>query len=133
VVLGNIAMNLVLMRFLEFRSFPLAASITQFLNFAILFLLLRRRTGGLAGRRILSVTLRTLVAAFLSGGIAWLAARAFEHVFSHQGVLRQFAEVAVAGSVGVAAYYLLALALRLTEVRQAFHDLLAPLRHGEPR
>ena len=127
VVASNIAINLVLMRIIGFRSFPLAASVTQFANFAILFLILRRRTGGLEGRYLAGITLRTLAAGLLAGAIAFGCARGIEHFLPTRRILHQAAQVFIAGGAGVLAYYGLALLFRITEVKQAARDFLGPL------
>lgn len=127
VVLSNIAINLVLMRFIGFRSFPLAASVTQFANVTALFLILRRRVGGLEGRYVLSLTLRALLAALLCGGLAYAVSRAWERFVHLPGVAGQAGEVLLAGAVGIAVYYLLCLLLRITEVHNALLDIMGPL------
>jgi putative peptidoglycan lipid II flippase len=124
VVLGNIAVNLVLMKFIGFRSFPLASSFVQFVNFAVLFAILRRRTQGLHGRHVLGITLRALLASLLAGALALTLARGFEHFFPTRRFLYQLAEVLISGGIGMLAYYGLSLVLRLSEVRQAVADLL---------
>jgi putative peptidoglycan lipid II flippase len=127
VVAANIAINLVLMRIIGFRSFPLAASVTQLANFAVLFLILRRRTGGLEGRFLASIALRTLAAALVAGGIAYCCALAIERFLPTRRILYQFVQVFASGGIGVAAYYYLALLLRVAEVKQAARDFLGPL------
>ena len=127
VVASNVAINLVLMRVMGFRSFPLAASFTQLVNFVILFLILRRRTGGLEGRYLAGITLRTLAASLLAGAIAYGCARGIEHYLPTRRILHQVVQVFVAGGIGVLAYYGLALLFRITEVKQAARDFLGPL------
>ena len=124
---SNIVINLVLMRVIGFLSFPLAASVTQLANFAILFLILRRRTGGLEGRYLAGITLRTLAAGLLAGAIAFGCARGIEHFLPTRRILHQAAQVFIAGGIGVLAYYGLALLFRITEVKQAARDFLGPL------
>jgi putative peptidoglycan lipid II flippase len=126
-VAGNIVINLVLMRVLGFRSFPLAASVTQLANFLVLFLILRKRTGGLEGRYIAGITLRTLAAALLAGAIAYGCARGIEHLLPTRRILNQVVQVFGAGGIGVLTYYGLALLFRVTEVKQAARDFLGPL------
>jgi putative peptidoglycan lipid II flippase len=115
------------MRVMGFRSFPLAASFTQLVNFIILFLILRRRTGGLEGRYLAGITLRTLAASLLAGAIAYGCARGIEHYLPTRRILHQVVQVFVAGGIGVLAYYGLALLFRITEVKQAARDFLGPL------
>ncbi|MBM3315950.1 hypothetical protein FJY71_09000, partial [candidate division WOR-3 bacterium] len=119
----NVVLNLVLMRFIGFLSFPLSASVTQAANFAILFFILRRRTGGLHGRAVADLALRTLAAALAAALLAFLVAFGFEALLP-RSLLVSAATVVCAGSLGAAAYYLLCRALGVAEVRQAFRDLL---------
>jgi putative peptidoglycan lipid II flippase len=126
-VAGNIVINLVLMRVLGFRSFPLAASVTQLANFLVLFFILRKRTGGLEGRYLAGVTLRTLAASLLAGAIAYACARGIGHFLPTRRILNQVVQVFAAGGIGVLTYYGLALLFRVTEVKQAARDFLAPL------
>lgn len=127
VVAGNIVINLILMRVIGFLSFPLAASVTQLANFAILFAILRRRTGGLEGRYLASIALRTLAASLLAGAVAYACARGIGHFLPTRRIIFQMVQVFAAGGAGVAAYYGLALLFRVTEVRQAAQDVLGPL------
>ena len=127
VVASNIGINLVLMRVIGFLSFPLAASVTQLANFGVLFLILRRRTGGLEGRDLAGITLRTLAASLLAGAIAYACARGIGHFLPTRRILFQAVQVFAAGGLGVLAYYGLALLFRVTEVRQAARDFLGPL------
>jgi peptidoglycan biosynthesis protein MviN/MurJ (putative lipid II flippase) len=102
-------------------------SVTQLANFAILFLILRRRTGGLEGRYLTGITLRTLAAALLAGAIAFGVAQGIERFLPTRRILYQAVQVFTAGGIGVLAYYGLALLLRITEVKQAARDFLGPL------
>jgi putative peptidoglycan lipid II flippase len=129
VVSGNVAINLVLMHIIGFRSFPLAASFTQFINFAVLFAILRRRTGGLEGRYLAGVTIRTLAASLLAGALAYGCASCIGHYLPTRRILYQMVQVLAAGAIGVLAYYGLALLLRVTEVKQAAKDFVGPLLH----
>lgn len=130
VVTGNVVLNLILMRVIGFLSFPLAASITQMANFAVLFAILRRRTHGLEGRFLASLTLRTLAAALAAGALAYACAWGLGQVLPTRRLPVQMVQVLVSGGLGVLAYYLLALALRIKEVRQAARDVLGRVRLG---
>lgn len=122
----NVVLNLVLMRVIGFRSFPLVTSLTQFAYFGLLFLLLRRRAGGLAGRAVVSVALRSLVAALVAAACSLVAALGFESLFPVLPLWSRLAQVALAGGLGLAVFYLMALILRLAEVRVALRDFLRP-------
>jgi putative peptidoglycan lipid II flippase len=124
VVCANIAINLVLMRFIGFRSFPLAAGITQFANFGLLFLLLRRRTGGLEGRCVFGITLRALVAAAAAGTGAWAVALGWSRLLGVRGITAQAGQVFLAGGIGLLVYWLVGKLLGLNELDQVLKDLL---------
>jgi len=124
VVVLNILLNLVLVRFIGFRSFPLNLSLSQLANFGALFLLLRRRTGGLEGRAILRTTLRTLLAAVIAGGVAFGLAWVVERFLTTKAIFLQLAEVLGGGAIGLVLYYWLARRFRVTEVGQALTDIL---------
>lgn len=134
VVAGNVVINLLMMRLIGFRSFPLAASFTQLVNFAVLFAILRRRTGGLEGRYLASITFRTLATSLLAGAIAYSCAWGLEQLLPPRRVLYQAVQVLAAGGIGVLSYYGLAVLFRISEVGKAARDILGPLlgRQTEP-
>ncbi|MEO0085191.1 MAG: murein biosynthesis integral membrane protein MurJ [candidate division WOR-3 bacterium] len=123
-VLLNIVLNLVLMRIIGFLSFPLVTSLTQFAYFGLLFLLLRRRTGGLAGRAVASVALRSLVAAIVAAICSLVVALGFESLASVRLIWSRLLQVVLSGGIGLVVFYLLSLLLRLAEVRTALRDFL---------
>lgn len=77
-VVGNIILDLILMRPLAQGGLALATSLLAFLNMSLLFWLLRRKIGRLGGRRILTNFIRILIASSIMGVVCWLVARAFE-------------------------------------------------------
>ncbi len=124
-VATNVGINLVLMRTLGHLSFPLATSIAQFLNFGILFAILRRRAGGLHGAHILGVTLRTLLAALGAGLAAWGVARGWNELLGTGAIWLQAGQVFLAGGIGIAFYYVIARLLHVKEVHSALTLLLS--------
>lgn len=125
VVSLNILINLTLMRFIGFRSFPLAASFTQLLNFSLLFLLLYRRQPDIYNRRLVSVFLRTLIAALLSGLVALLISYLFERLIAPEGLIIQILEIFLAGGAGLVCYYLFARILKVEEIKDAVSSLFS--------
>lgn len=125
VVSLNILINLTLMRFIGFRSFPLAASFTQLLNFSLLFLLLCRRQPDIYHRHLVSVFFRTLIAALLCGLVALGISSLFEHLIAPERFIIQFLEIVLAGGAGLLSYYLFARFLRIEEVKDALKSFLS--------
>ena len=92
-------------------------------------LLLRRRLGGLDGRRVLATYLRLALAALLAGGTAWLVARAGQQLLG-DGRAATLA-VLIAGMAVLTGGYLLALRLlRVRELGLLLRPLTARLRRG---
>lgn len=121
---ANIVINLVLMRHIGFLSFPLAAGATQMANFGLLFLLLRRRTGGLGGRNLLGLGIRALVAAAIAGAAALACARAWDRLAGSAGILARTGQVFLSGGIGVAAYWLAGRVMGVGEIEQAARNIL---------
>jgi len=120
----NIGINLLLMGRIGFRSFPLAASAGQFLHLAVLFALLRRRTGGLGGRAVARLTVRVLAAAVGAAALALALARLWTFLPGVGTLGYRLGHAFLPGLLGVGGYYLLARLLRIAEVRAVFAQLV---------
>jgi putative peptidoglycan lipid II flippase len=78
-------------------------------------LTLRQRLGG-RGRRVARLYIRTAVAGLLAGGLAWSGARGAGIAVPGDGLADALARLAVAGCLGLGAYFVLARLLRIREV-----------------
>ncbi len=132
VVVGNILMNVILMRVVGFRSFPLAASAMQTANFFVLFTILRRRAGGLAGRYLASLTVRVLLVAILAAAAAFGCAELLRRLIGTISLVQQLLQVGVAGLAGIGVYLSGAMIAGIGEVKAAMHDLLGRRRSVMP-
>jgi putative peptidoglycan lipid II flippase len=81
-----------------------------------LLALIRRRLGGIDGRRILSGLSRTFLAAGVTAGVAWVASRAIGGWVGTSTLGGQAAQVLGAVAAGVLAFLATALMLRVDEV-----------------
>jgi putative peptidoglycan lipid II flippase len=77
-VLVNAALNVVFVRYFGYVGLAAGTSLTALLNASVMMLLLRRRLGGIEGRRLAGVFLRSLAAALVMAAAAfaldaWLA------------------------------------------------------------
>ena len=81
-----------------------------------LLALIRRRLGGIDGRRILSGLSRTLLAGGVTAGVAWLASRAIGGWVGTSTLGGQAAQVLGAVAAGILAFLATALMLRVDEV-----------------
>ena len=127
-IVANLAMNLVLVQTLGFRGLALGTAIAALFNAIALLWLLRRRLGGLDGRRV-AVSLAKISLASLAMGVAahftagWLTA-----LTPDGGELA--AVLRVAGAIGAGVLTLAAAArlLRIQEFTEAVSRVLARFR-----
>ena len=90
-----------------------------------LLAMIRRRLGGLDGRRIVSGLSRTFVAAGITAAVAWVAARAIGGWVGTATIGGQAAQVLGAVAAGILAFVAAALMLRLDEVDVVRRQLAA--------
>jgi putative peptidoglycan lipid II flippase len=127
-VLVNLGINLMLVRVMGYRGLALGTAIAAIFNAGTLLWLLRRRLGGLEGRRV-AVSFVKILAASAAMGLAahytssWLAAR-----LPPAGSLWRALELTASIAAGVAVLVASARLLRIAEFDEAFGRLLRRLR-----
>jgi putative peptidoglycan lipid II flippase len=90
-----------------------------------LLVLIRRRLGGIDGRRILSGLSRTFLAGGVTAGVAWVASRAIGEWVGTSTLGGQAAQVLGAVAAGILAFVATALMLRVDEVDVVRRQLFA--------
>jgi putative peptidoglycan lipid II flippase len=90
----------------------------------VLLVLVRRRLGGIEGRRIVTGLSRTFVAAALTAGAAWLVARFAGEVIGTETLVDQSIQVLGAVVVGMVVYLVAAAILHIDEVAMVRRQLL---------
>ncbi len=93
-----------------------------------LLILIRRRLGGLDGRRIVPTVARTLVASGVTAAVAWLVARQIADALGTGTLGGQLAQVTGAVLAGLLAFVAMALILRIDEVQMMRRQLMARWR-----
>jgi putative peptidoglycan lipid II flippase len=93
-----------------------------------LFLLIRRRIGGIGGRRILTSLVRVVVAGVATAGTAWVVAEAFDALLGTTSLGTQAAQVLGAVVAGLAVFIASAAALRIEEVDMVRKQVVAGFR-----
>jgi putative peptidoglycan lipid II flippase len=78
VMLSYISLSLALMGPLKVGGIALALSLSQVLNFAILFLYLEKKIGGIGKKEFLFSAMRSLFSAGVMGGAVWFFVQQFE-------------------------------------------------------
>jgi putative peptidoglycan lipid II flippase len=109
----------------------LSTSLVATFGACALFVVLRRRIGGLYGASLLASTLRIGAASLAMGVVCWLSSHAVRAVLGDNKI-QQFVELAVAIPLGVAVFLALCRALRVTELDGAINALARPLANRLP-
>ncbi|MEX2663029.1 MAG: murein biosynthesis integral membrane protein MurJ [Vicinamibacterales bacterium] len=120
-VVANIGMSLALVRVLGFRGLALGTAIAAVLNAVVLLWLLRRRLGGLEGRRIAVSFAKISVASLVMGLAAYVALDWVTAMTPDGGELAKIMRVGVSIA---AALLVLAASARLLRI-QEFNDATA--------
>ena len=93
-----------------------------------MFLLIRRRIGGIGGRRILASLARVIVAGVATAAAAWLVAEAFDAWLGTTSLGTQAVQVLGAVAAGLLVFVASAAALRIEEVDMVRKQVVAGLR-----
>ncbi len=127
-VLTNLTINLMLVRVMGYRGLALGTALAAMVNAGTLLWLLRRRLGGLEGRRVLVAFVKISVASAAMGAVAWLTATWLAGVMPAANSISRAIQLTGAIAAGVAVLVLAARLLRLAEFEDAFARVLRRLR-----
>ncbi|MDA8146488.1 MAG: murein biosynthesis integral membrane protein MurJ [Thermaerobacter sp.] len=119
----GMVLNLVLVRYLNYRGLALAYSLAGFFNLALVWMALRRRLGPVGGRNLASNAARTLVAAALMGVVVAGFRTWLETLPWPAGLAGQALEVVLEIGLGAASFTLYAWLLRTPELVLVFSRL----------
>jgi len=124
----NVGLSLVLVRTLGYLGLALGTALAALVNASVLLALLRRRLGGLDGRRIVVALVKITLASVVMAAAAWGVERALWSVAPGVGVLAR--AIRVFSAIGVALLVLAAAArlLRIQEFEDASRRVLARLK-----
>jgi putative peptidoglycan lipid II flippase len=127
-VLTNLGLNLLLVRVLGYRGLALGTALAAMVNAGTLLWLLRRRLGGLEGRRIAVAFSKIACASIVMGAVANLTVAWLSSHLPHDGSFWRAVTLASAIAVGVAVLVASAHVLRIAEFDEAFGRVLRRLR-----
>lgn len=112
----NIVLNLVLVRFMQHNGLALATSLSAVAMTVLLFANLRKRLGGIAGRKLLAGFLKCGLASLMMGlAVYWLNGFAEGHIHSSSGIIGLLVLGAVI-LIGAALYFALVYLFKVEEV-----------------
>ncbi len=117
VLLFNIILSILLVKAMEYRGLALAYSISGLLSMLVLAFALRRKIGPFGGRSLVKSALQSIVASAVMGVTVYLTAGGLEQVLDVTGKVMQVGQVLISVMVGVLVYALMAIMMRMEEVR----------------
>lgn len=123
---GCLAWALVTRAGLGHAGLALSTSCVALFSFLALFLAMRARIGGVYGRRLRAVVLKTLLASLAMSAAVLASSRAIAH-WAGTGFLARLADLAVSIPLGLVVLYAIARALRIEELEMARRALASPI------
>jgi putative peptidoglycan lipid II flippase len=127
-VLANLTINLLLVRVMGYRGLALGTALAAMFNAGLLLWLLRRRLGGLDGRRVTVALIKITVASLAMGAAAQMASRSLATLVPGTNSISRAIQLGGAIAVGMIVLIVAARILRLAEFDEAFGRVLRRLR-----
>lgn len=100
------------------RGLALSISAVSIVNFAILFIFMRRKVGRIEGGKLLSTFAKVTAAAIVMGAICWLVSQQIEAALGTASLLARFIDVGVSIAIGMTVFYLVARIFNVGELTQ---------------
>ncbi|PYR94870.1 MAG: murein biosynthesis integral membrane protein MurJ [Acidobacteria bacterium] len=132
-VATNLALNLTLVRVLGFQGLALGTAMAAIVNAAILLVWLRRRLGGLDGRRNAQAVAAIVAASAAMGLAVWLTQHALEGIIAGRGTLVRAVRVFTSIGAGMIVLTGAARLLRIEEFNEALGRVTSRATDGLPR
>jgi putative peptidoglycan lipid II flippase len=120
----NVVLNLTLVRVLGYAGLALGTGLASLVNASLLFWFLRKRLGGLDGRRVSVALVKILIASVVMAIAAWSMEYGLSQVWPGEDVFHRFVRVMSAVGTGLAILALSAKLLRLEEFERALGRVL---------
>ena len=127
-IVTNVALSLLLVRWLGFRGLALATSLVAVGNAAMLIWLLRRRLDGLGGRRLPVVFVKIAMAAMMMAAAALAIQHVMNRVAPGTGLAPQIVRLGTSIGGGLIALGAMATFLRVAEFADAIGEVQARVR-----
>jgi len=127
----NIAFSLLLVHPMAQGGLALAYSLAGIFNMLLLLFLLRRKTGSIDGKVLLTSFCRIAVACAVLGGVAWAGAYGCELAFGVHSKLSQALQLIVAIGLATAAYFFITYLWDMEEARQVISIFRRRLRRNK--
>jgi len=116
-VLCNIVLNLILVRFMQHNGLALATSLSAMIMTFLLFINLRKRIGGIGGKKLIGAFLKCGIASLIMGIVVyWLDGIAAEYLSLSSTIMR-FLILTLEIGLGALLYFALVYLFRVEEAK----------------
>ncbi len=119
IVIFNIILDLLLVRYLAHAGIALATSIAAILHFIILGIFLNKKIRGVFSKDLLEFFWKTLVASIFMGIVCWAVSQYFNSMFDLNVKIIQVIQVLVSITLGLITYYISGIMLGITIFRNS--------------
>ncbi len=117
VVIFNIVLDLILVRFLAHAGIALATSISAILHLIILTVALEKKIGGILNRGIFEFLWKSVIASLLMALTCWAISRSFDLKFDMNLKVFQLSQVMISGVSGLIVYYISGIMIGIPEFK----------------
>ncbi|HQR34117.1 MAG TPA: murein biosynthesis integral membrane protein MurJ [Blastocatellia bacterium] len=100
------------------RGLALSISVVSIVNFALLFVFLRRKVGRIEGGRLLSTFIKVMAAATVMGAVCWLVSKQIEATLGNLSLMVRLLDVGGSIAIGIGVFYLAARVFKVSELDQ---------------
>ena len=128
VLLFNIILSMILVKTMEHRGLALAYSLSGLLSMVVLGLGLRKKIGSFGGKALLKSAMQSIVASAVMGVFVYFTAIGLEQILDVSSKVMQIVQVLASVGVGVAAYTIMVIAMKMEEAQQVLKIIKRKLR-----
>lgn len=100
------------------RGLALSISVVSLVNFALLFVFLRRKVGKIEGGKLLSTFVKVTAAATVMGAICWVVSQQIEAVLGKASLFARLTDVGASIAIGIVVFYVAARIFKVGELDQ---------------
>ena len=100
------------------RGLALSISVVSLVNFALLFVFLRRKVGKIEGGKLLSTFVKVTAAATVMGAICWVVSQRIEALLGKASLAARLIDVGVSIAIGIVVFYVAARIFKVGELDQ---------------
>jgi putative peptidoglycan lipid II flippase len=120
----SITLNLILIRYMGHNGLALSTSVSALVTMPFLVLSLRKRIGSIGGKQLVSVFIKSVIAASVMGVVVWFGYVFLQSTIADGSRIMDILTFALLAGGGALIYFALLIAMRVGEVKWFISALL---------